>query len=493
MGHGSSNGGFRRRALALVMCLLVLFVGLVALPGLGSSPGEDEVQTPSLYPEEMLSLFPGGIFYPGNTQYEFNFGTGIGFGDLYFEAIGLESLLGEDAIKVYDVIEGDFNEDGRTDLVVDVGKRRAGVCEKGERIHELYVLLNEGEGEFTLAPGSPIFWGCILSHQPSLTFPGVADLNGDGHLDVIGVDTDANVLILLFGKGDGSLELVRQEVPLELVPEEPYFGGVSVGDFNEDGCPDLLIHRQYGLIPMVNDGKGGFIRHGKTIVLSEPWPGYNVVAPIGPASVGAVADFDRDGHLDVAVPHVVAEYFATWYSILYGNGRGDFEVVSSPGFIVQGTLSFEAADLNEDGWIDLLGLPLIACSYVLYNQGQRSFRIQPLGPGCWGGPIWEEGDGEDLLGDFNGDGYLDIAFFYAGNRDYAPLWFHMPYYMYVLEGNGQGYFRLVWAGEIPRLYSVPCLVADFDGDGLDDLVLGGQGISGEKQELTVFLSRVKEE
>jgi len=486
MGRGSNGGKFRTRALALVMCLLVLFVGLVALPGLGNSPGKDEVQTPS--------LFPGGIFYPGNTQYEFNFGTGIGFGDLYFKAIGLESLLGEDAIKVYDVAAGDFNEDGRTDLVVDVGKRRAGVCEKGERIHELYVLLNEGEGEFTPAPGSPIFWGCVLSHQPSLTNPGVADLNGDGHLDVIGVDTDANVLILLFGKGDGSLALVRQEVPLELTPEKkPYFGGVSVGDFSEDGYPDLLIHRDWGLIPLVNDGKGGFIRHGKTIVLSEPWPEYHVVAPIEPASVGVVADFDRDGHLDVAVPHAIAEYFATWYSILYGNGRGDFEVVSSPGFIVQGTFSFGAGDLNEDGWIDLVGLPIIACPYVLYNQGQRSFRIHPLGPGCWGGPIWEEGDGQHLLGDFNGDGHLDIAFFYVGNRDYAPFWFHVPYYMYVLEGDGRGHFELAWAGEIPRLYSVPCLVADLDSDGLDDLVLGGEGVSGEKHILTVFLSRVKEE
>ncbi|HEC63033.1 MAG TPA: VCBS repeat-containing protein, partial [Candidatus Acetothermia bacterium] len=264
--------------------VLLVLVGVAGLlPGGGLVLG-DEVQTVSELPWYLdPSLFPGGTLFLGNQQYSYAPDImGFAFSDLYMDIVWLHPLLGEDAIKVYAVQGGDFNEDGKLDLIVDVGKRRVGACERGERVHELYLLLNQGGGDFTVAPGYPLVWGCVLSHQPSLFT--TADLNQDGHLDVVGVDTDDNYLLLLFGDGRGELELVRQEVPLEVEPENPGFGGVSIGDFNEDGYPDIVISSLYGLVPVMNDGRGRFVRSSDVIVLQEPWPEYGTVGPAAPTS-----------------------------------------------------------------------------------------------------------------------------------------------------------------------------------------------------------------
>ena len=225
---------------------------------------------------------------------------------------------------------GDLNGDGKLDLVTV----------NSNPDNDVSIAFGDGKGGFTRAPGSPFAVG------PS-PYPGaLADLNGDGHLDIIATTTDrskdnqpeSRELTVLCGDGKGGFR--RDKVPLRT--RHPWF--VAVGDLNGDGKPDLAVtHTEASkLTVLVGDGKGGFAE-----VAGSPFD-------LGQSAWRtALADVNHDGHLDVIAAA------RTGVRVLFGDGKGGFTPApGSPFATGKGTWQLAVGDLNGDGKIDVVATNL---------------------------------------------------------------------------------------------------------------------------------------
>ena len=172
----------------------------------------------------------------------------------------------------------------------------------------------------------------------------------------------------------------------------------------------------------------------------------------GPWSV-AVGDFNGDGKLDLAVAD-----WGDFASVLLGNGTGNFTLAWS-GFVGFNPQSVAVGDFNGDGKLDLAVANL--CSdqsclsgsvSILLGDGTGNFTLTSS-------PVVGLFPYSVAVGDFNGDGKLDLA---VANEQSNTI--------SILLGDGTGNFTL--ASSSP-LGSYPCSVAvgDFNGDGRLDLAV----------------------
>ena len=175
------------------------------------------------------------------------------------------------------VAVGDFNADGKLDAVVANGLGAP------PGFSGLDISFGNGDGTFTLASGSPTSLGQSLSAIVA------ADFNGDGKLDLAVTDAVGNSVIVQFGNGDGTFG-APTTIP---VGKSPY--AIVPGDFNNDGKLDLAVanYADGTITLLLGNGDGTF-----TQAAGSPYPVGN-----GPFQI-AVADFNADGKLDLAVANV---------------------------------------------------------------------------------------------------------------------------------------------------------------------------------------------
>jgi hypothetical protein len=191
-----------------------------------------------------------------------------------------------------------------------------------------------------------------------------------------------------------------------------------------------------------------------TPVTSSPATG------VWPYSV-VVGDFNGDGKLDLAVANQDSENV----TILLGNGDGTFTApASSPDSIpsgVSGPVSLAVGDFNGDGILDLAVADYSSNNVsILLGNGDGSFTPMPQTPATGSGPY------SVAVGDFNGDGILDLAVANNGSSNVS-----------ILLGNGDGTFTPTSTS--PSTGSGPSAVAvgDFNGDGKLDLAVTGSTVS----------------
>jgi hypothetical protein len=223
----------------------------------------------------------------------------------------------------------DLNHDGRPDLLIaDAPEDRDGF---------ITVLLGNGDGAFLPAPGSPVPAG----HLPNDI--AVADMNGDGHPDLVIADHQSPYVRILLGDGTGRFRLAPGS-PVD-VHSYPHPHAVVAADFNSDGHPDVATdswgNNQIELL--LGDGSGRLLSPGTFF-------------PTGrrPYERLRSADFNRDGHPDI----VTTDLDAGTVSILLGDGRGRFTNASGSPFPA-GAKPWEVAlaDINGDGNTDLVLIP----------------------------------------------------------------------------------------------------------------------------------------
>ncbi len=234
---------------------------------------------------------------------------------------------------------GDINNDGFTDIVI--AYPGDSYCYSGSTVPSGYfVLLNNGNGSFT-SSFTPT--GTYL-YQPKLT-----DLNGDGKLDLVLADDDANDLrftvSVLPGKGDGTFDNSAASVVLSNYSVTT----LIAGDFNGDGKQDLTI-----ATAGETDGNGNIL------------PGYT-----GVALLAGHGDFTFDNPVFVDAGHL-----ATWGSYVDLNGDASPDLVLAEADSTTGTPVANLMTLINSGTGTLTPQPevyLAAASNIFPLESYTSY------------------------------------------------------------------------------------------------------------------------
>jgi hypothetical protein len=254
------------------------------------------------------------------------------------------------------VVAADVNEDGWLDLISDSFVDDA-----------LTVLTNNGTGGFTLAAS------LAVDLEPFAV--AAADVNGDGKMDLISANSFASNLSVLTNDGSGGFMLASSPA----VGIGPF--SITAADVNGDGTVDLISGNYFvdSLTVLTNDGSGAFT------LASSPSVGR------GPIAVAA-ADVDGDGTVDL----ISAANAANTLTVLLnhpfdfrGNFSGSFTGTSFSG----GTFGGSGAGLTN------LNLPLNSGGSIVPNlSGFTSFSSPDVGGAPFG----------VVAADVNRDGWPDL-------------------------------------------------------------------------------------
>ncbi len=172
------------------------------------------------------------------------------------------------ANAVDDVTVNDFNGDGRPDVALVT------------RAQTVRIMLNNGSGGFVAG-------GSFAIGQFSLGITS-GDFNGDGKIDIAATNANDATISVLMGNGDGTF---RPQVVLNL-PQFSFPRGIIAADVNGDGHLDLIDANAVGqsVSVFLNDGSGNFNQRVDTATGANTNPQALVAG-----------DFDGDGKVDVAV------------------------------------------------------------------------------------------------------------------------------------------------------------------------------------------------
>jgi hypothetical protein len=220
-----------------------------------------------------------------------------------------------------------------------------------------------------------------------------------------------------------------------------------MGDFNNDGIPDLAVPDSTtgDVAVFLGKGDGTF----------QPAMSTSTGANSIPLALAA-GDFNADGKLDLAV--ALGNQAAV--AILLGNGDGTFEppkLVTTAGSVLYYPVALTVGDFNHDGRLDIATANHAYGASVLLGDGDGTFAPYKL-LGSSDGPTWI------AAGDFNNDGNLDLAVTTSSDTVDISL------------GDGDGAFQpyastQTGSGTNPQSVAV----ADLDGDGNLDLVVACYG------------------
>ncbi|MBI4569641.1 MAG: VCBS repeat-containing protein [Planctomycetes bacterium] len=369
-------------------------------------------------------------------------------------------------VNCVDLAAGDFNGDGRDDVVVaDVSTSK------------VYALRSAGDGSFSTA--DPILVGTNPTTQNTQpVHVETLQLGGDGFLDVVAMASLASSCDItpLRGQGNGAFTALT---PIRTVPEAQFTGGaynqptkMITADFNGDGRTDVAAVTfttaapKKDLVVLLGDGVGGF---RAPIYLDTG---------VAQALSLAAGDFNGDGVPDLCVTNwrgapsvqvrvLIGENDGT------GKGTGNFTPEPAAALLwdVAGRRNTPfmalAADFDASGRADIAICPNPnklgdgGDEYVLLaNDGAGAFTVRSLDSSSLGA-----GPSAGIAGDLDGDGRPDLAFSNYASHNVA-----------ILRNTGAGILSPSYQVSSAETYDVGMAggylaVGDFNGDGRKDLAV----------------------
>ena len=259
-----------------------------------------------------------------------------------------------------------------------------------------------------------------------------ADFNNDGNLDLAVADWLSGTVSVLLGNGDGTFQK-----PIKFSNPGPV--AIAAGDFNEDGNTDLAVVEfggtGYSVLALYLGGGDGKFRAGAKYRLGIQ------------TSFLTLADFNGDGHLDVAAPDSGNGINGS-VMVFFGTGKGTLKKPARY-YLHAEPASMAAADLNRDTHPDLAVVTLGNVA-VLLNDGTGKFQ-KPVSYSAGGGETLDI-----VTADLRNDGRQDLV---IANNSAG---------MVVLLNKGNGTFSK------PTIYVATChncqapsacTLADFNLDG----------------------------
>lgn len=350
------------------------------------------------------------------------------------------------------IILADFNEDG----IPDLATANAGFGSSAGTTASVYLRKKTAGASQD-----------IIKVKTNPLSVASGDFNKDGHLDLVVANSgDPNAfgtgnLSVILGKGDGTFQApntVNIIQPPGDFPRDPRF--LAAGDFNHDGNPDLVActDDQGGVSLLPGDGKGGF---RKPVLIHLKTACQQVLT----------ADLNGDGEADLVVRLERNPDFPVVFALL-GKGDGTF---STPQPLSLGdAFGIALGDLNHDGVLDLVIAEPFAIETLL-GDGHGKFTSKGFFPGPR--PSLFHPSLIPALGDFDGDGFLDVA-----------IADELLQLTEILPGNGDGTLAPLQTFAGGGRESSALTAGDLNGDGRTDLVASGIDVRTGKGIVTLLLN-----
>jgi hypothetical protein len=377
----------------------------------------------------------------------------------------------------------DVNKDGIPDLVMILSPFVLNGFTSVSQL-SVWTLAGDGHGGFTPTTAAPLPLNTTDQSAPTTTV--LTDLDGDGYPDLVLGSNQLGEVRLAINDGTGSMRLPTKALPdVGVWRGDTDYGTYALNnsqqvfaDFNNDGQADFVTTSAAGLAVYLGQSDGTF-RH--TDSLPSPFPHVNWVK---------VGDLNNDGIPDIVFGDSIVDGGSRGMAVYLGNGDGTFRqaptfIVAPPGGYDIGNVTL--ADVNHDGKLDAVATldqqqgPAYAVAGfgIFFGDGKGGLNynanafVAASKPGTY-----TDLTSSATLGDFNGDGKLDLLV-PTHNSDGT---FGLTDYL----GNGTFTPGPIIYSSASRSSYAQILVGDLNGDGKQDLVIDGADESG-RPTATIYL------